>query len=180
MLKLLKKAAPIGVYLLFTLTYDLWREIVEDVVVFHQPLFEAMHQAADDLKLTPALIEELKRQEELALPGEEDFKLVIDLVQDEIGGFIIFLAAEEPQELLAELMADAAEERGFPLEELQAFELEHGLNMREEILVDMEETYGIQAEVGEDRLIYYLVLFDSQDIDDSRSSELVWQENMEN
>lgn len=37
----------------------------------------------------------------------------------------------------------------------------------------MEETYGIQAEVGEDRLIYYLVLFDSQDIDDSRSSELI-------
>jgi len=52
--------------------------------------------------------------------------------------------------------------------------------MREEILVDMEETYGIQAEVGEDRLIYYLVLFDSQDIDDSRSSELIWQEDMEN
>ena len=52
--------------------------------------------------------------------------------------------------------------------------------MREEILVDMEETYGIQAEVGEDHLIYYLVLFDSQDIDDSRSSELIWQEDMEN
>jgi len=165
---------------LFALTYDLWREIVEDVVVSHQPLFEAMHQAADDLELTPALIEELKREEEMALPVDENFKLVIDFVQDEIEGFIIFLAAEVPQEFLAELMADAAEERGFPLEELQAFELEHGLNMREEILVDMEETYGIQAEVGEDRLIYYLVLFDSQDIDDSRSSELIWQEDMEN
>ena len=113
---------------MFALTYDLWREIVEDVVVSHQPLFEAMHQAADDLELTPALIEELKREEELALPGDEHFKLMIDFVQDEIEGFIIFLAAEVPQEFLAELMAGAAEERGFPLEELQAFELEHGLN----------------------------------------------------
>ena len=165
---------------MFALTYDLWREIVEDVVVSHQPLFEAMHQAADDLELTPALIEELKREEEMALPGDEHFKLVIDFVHDEIEGFIIFLAAEVPQEFLAELMADAAEERGFPLEELQAFELEHDLNMRKKILVDMEETYGIQAEVGEDRLIYYLVLFDSQDIDDSMSSELIWQEDMEN
>ena len=165
---------------MFALTYDLWREIVEDVVVSHQPLFEAMHQAADDLELTAALIDELKREEEMALPGDEHFKLVIDFVQDEIEGVIIFLAAEVPQEFLTELMVDAAEERGFPLEELQAFELEHDLNMRKKILVDMEETYGIQAEVGEDRLIYYLVLFDSQDIDDSMSSELIWQEDMEN
>jgi len=56
---------------LFALTYDLWREIVEDVVVSHQPLFEAMHQAADDLELTAALIEELKREEEMALPVDE-------------------------------------------------------------------------------------------------------------
>ena len=165
---------------MFTLTYDLWREIVEDVVVSHQPLFEAMHQAADDLDLTTALIEELKQKEELPLPGDMDFKLVIDFHQDEIEGFIIFLAAEESQELLAQLMADAAEEQGFPLEEVQAFELEHGLNMQEEILLDMEETYGIQAEVGEDLLIYYLVLFDSQDIDDSQSNELVWQEDGDN
>ena len=132
---------------MFTLTYDLWREIVEDVVISHQPLFESMHQAAEDLDLTTALIEELKRQEELPLPGDMDFKLVIDFFQDEIEGFIIFLAAEEPQELLARLMADATEERGFSLKEMQAFELEHGLNMQEEILVEMEETYGIQAEV---------------------------------
>lgn len=165
---------------MFTLTYDLWREIVEDVVVSHQPLFEAMHQAADDLDLTTALIEELKQKEELPLPGDMDFKLVIDFLQDEIEGFIIYLAAEESQELLAQLMADASEVRGFSLEEMQAFELDHGLNMQEEILLDMEETYGIQAEVGEDQLIYYLVLFDSQDIDDSQGSELAWQENADN
>jgi hypothetical protein len=109
-----------------------------------------------------------------------DFKLVIDFLQDEIEGFIIYLAAEESQELLAQLMADASEVRGFSLEEMQAFELDHGLNMQEEILLDMEETYGIQAEVGEDQLIYYLVLFDSQDIDDSQGSELAWQENADN
>ena len=165
---------------MFDLTYDLWREIVEDVVVSHQPLFEAMHQAADDLKLTAALIEELKRKEELNLPGDWNFRLLIDFIKDEIDGFIIFLAAEEPQQLLEQAKSAAAEERGFSLEEMQAFELEHGLNMQEEILVAMEETYGIQAEFGDDRLIYYLVLFDSQDIDDSESSELVWQENMEN
>jgi len=165
---------------LFDLTYDLWREIVEDVVVSHQPLFEAMYQAADDIDLTAALIEELKRKEELNLPGDWNFRLLIDFIKDEIDGFIIFLAAEESQQLLEQAKSAAAEERGFSLEEMQAFELEHGLNMQEEILVAMEETYGIQAEFGDDRLIYYLVLFDSQDIDDSESSELVWQENMKN
>lgn len=165
---------------MFDLTYDLWREIVEDVVVSHQPLFEAMCQAADDIDLTAALIEELKRKEELNLPGDWNFRLLIDFIKDEIDGFIIFLAAEESQQLLEQAKSAAAEERGFSLEEMQAFELEHGLNMQEEILVAMEETYGIQAEFGDDRLIYYLVLFDSQDIDDSESSELVWQENMKN
>lgn len=165
---------------MFTLTYDLWREIVEDVVISHQPLFEAMYQAADDLDLTAALIEELKSKEELNLPGDWNFKLQIDSIQDEIEGFIIFLAAEVPQELLEQAKSAGAEERGFSLEEMQAFEMEHGLNMQEEILVAMEETYGIQAEMGDGWLIYYLVLFDSQDIDDSLTSELVWQEDMEN
>jgi len=165
---------------LFALSYDLWREIVEDVVVSHQPLFEAMYQAADDIDLTAARIDELKSKEELNLPGDWNFRLLIDFIKDEIEGFIIFLAAEEPQQLLEQAKSAAAEERGFSLEEMQAFEMEHGLNMQEEILVAMEETYGIQAEFGDDRLIYYLVLFDSQDIDDSGSSELVWQENMEN
>lgn len=165
---------------MFNLTYDLWREIVEDVVISHQPLFEAMYQAADDLDLTAALIEELKKKEELNLPGDWNFKLQIDFIPDEIEGFIIFLAAEEPQELFEQAKSAGAEERGFPLEEIQAFEMEHGLNMQEEILVAMEETYGVQAEFGEDRLTYYLVLFDSQDIDDSLTSELVWQEDVEN
>lgn len=165
---------------MFALSYDLWREIVEDVVVSHQPLFEAMYQAADDIDLTAARIDELKSKEELNLPGDWNFRLLIDFIKDEIEGFIIFLAAEEPQQLLEQAKSAAAEERGFSLEEMQAFEMEHGLNMQEEILVAMEETYGIQAEFGDDRLIYYLVLFDSQDIDDSGSSELVWQENMEN
>ncbi|MGV8175036.1 MAG: hypothetical protein ACP5OU_04980 [Methanothrix sp.] len=165
---------------MFNLTYDLWREIVEDIVISHQPLFEAMYLAADDLDLTAALIEELKKKEELDLPGDCNFKLQIDFIQDEIEGFIIFLAAEEPQELFEQAKSAGAEERGFSLEEMQAFEMEHGLNMQEEILVAMEETYGVQAEFGDDRLIYYLVIFDSQDIDDSLTSELVWQEDVEN
>ncbi len=166
---------------MFNLTYDLWREIVEDIVISHQPLFEAMYQAADDLDLTAALIEELKNKKELNLPGDSwDFKLLIDFIQDEIEGFIIFLAAEEPQELFEQAKSAAAEERGFSLEEIVAFEMEHGLNMQEEILVAMEETYGVQAEFGDDRLTYYLVIFDSQDIDDSLTSELAWQEDVLN
>ena len=68
----------------------------------------------------------------------------------------------------------------FPWEDVEGFELEHGLDMQEEIFVEMEESYGIRAEVRENEVIYELVIFDSQDIDDSRSGDLAWQEDLEN
>lgn len=166
---------------MFDLTYDLWKEIISEIVLAHQPLFEAMHGAAEDLTLTAALIEELKEKGELQVVSDPwEFKLLIDPIEDMIEGFIIYLAAEEPQELLEQTKAAAASEQGFSSEEIQGFEMEHGLNMQEEILVEMEETYGIQAEMGENELVYTLVIFDSQDIDGSQNSELVWQEDIEN
>ena len=71
---------------------------------------------------------------------------------------------------------EVASDHGFSLEEMEGFELEHGLDMDEEIFVEMEDSYEIQAEVRENEVIYELVIFDSQDIDDSRSSDLAWQE----
>jgi hypothetical protein len=52
--------------------------------------------------------------------------------------------------------------------------------MQEEIFVEMEESYGVRTEVGENEVVYELVIFDSQDIDNSRSSDLAWQEDLEN
>ena len=39
---------------------------------------------------------------------------------------------------------------------------------------------AVRAEVRENEVIYELVIFDSQDIDNSQSSDLAWQEDLEN
>jgi hypothetical protein len=52
--------------------------------------------------------------------------------------------------------------------------------MDEEIFVEMEDIYKIRAEVRDSEIIYELVVFDSQDLDDSRQSDLAWQEDLEN
>jgi hypothetical protein len=166
---------------LFGLTYDIWREIVADVAIAHEPLFTAMHQTAEDLILTSELIEELKQKKEIAVyAGEGEFKLLIDFVEDRIGGFVIVLSATEQLQILEQVKSDVASDRGFSSEEIRDFELEHGLDLQEEILEEIEEIYDVKAELGEDALVYELVVFDSQDIDDSQSSELVWQEDIEN
>jgi hypothetical protein len=66
------------------------------------------------------------------------------------------------------------------MEEIEGFELEHGLNMQEEIFVEMEERYAVRVEARENEVVYELVIFDSQDIDNSQSSDLAWQEDLEN
>jgi hypothetical protein len=171
----------LGAFDLFGLSYDLWKEIIDEIAIAHDSLFAAMHQAADDLELSTALIDELKSKRDLTIANDPwEFRLMIDFIEDKIGGFIIYLATAEQLEIFEEIKANVASDHGFSLEEVEGFELEHGLDLQEEIFVEMEESYGIRAEVRENEVIYELVIFDSQDIDDSRSSDLAWQEDLEN
>jgi hypothetical protein len=166
---------------LFSLTYDIWKEIIEEIAQAHDSLFAAMHQAAEELQLTVALIDDLKSKRELTIANDPwELQLTIEFIEDEINGFIIYLEAKEQQEILEDIKANVASDHGFSLEEIEGFELEHGLNIQEEIFEEMEESYGVRAEVRENAVIYELVIFDSQDIDDSRSSDLAWQEDHEN
>jgi hypothetical protein len=166
---------------LFSLTYDLWMEIIDEIALAHDSLFAAMHQAAEDLQLSAALIDDLKSKRELTIANDPwELQLTIEFIEDKINGFIIYLDAKEPQETLDEIKANVASDHGFSLEDIDGFELEHGLDMQEEIFEEMEESYSIQAEVRENVVIYELVIFDSQDIDNSLSRDLAWQEDLEN
>jgi hypothetical protein len=48
--------------------------------------------------------------------------------------------------------------------------------MDEEIFEAIADSYEIQAEFSENEVLFELVIFDSQDIDDRQMSNLVWQE----
>jgi hypothetical protein len=165
---------------LFSLTYDLWREIIEVIAQAHDSLFAAMHQTAEELQLSAALIDDLKKKRELTIANDPwELQLAIEFIQDEINGFTIFLVAKEPLEILEEIKANVASDQGFSLEDIEGFELEHGLDIQEEIFVEIEEIYGVTAEIRENVVIYELVIFDSQDID-SLSQDLAAQEDYEN
>ncbi len=166
---------------MFSLTYDLWREIIEVIAQAHDSLFAAMHQTAEELQLSAALIDDLKKKRELTIANDPwELQLAIEFIEDEINGFTIFLVAKEPLEILEEIKANVASDQGFSLEDIEGFELEHGLDIQEEIFVEIEEIYGVTAEVRENVVIYELVIFDSQDIDNSLSQDLAAQEDYEN
>lgn len=163
---------------MFSLTYDLWKEIIEDIAIAHDSLFAAMHQAAEELQLTAALVDDLKKKGELTIANEPwELQLTIEFIEDEINGFIIFLIAKEPLEILEEIKANVASDQGFSLEEIDGFELEHGLDIQEEIFVEIEDSYAVTAEIRENVIIYELAIFDSQDIDNSPSHNQAMQEN---
>jgi len=106
-----------------------------------------MHQAAEELQLSAALIDDLKSKRELKIANDPwELRLMIDFIEDKINGFIIYLAAVEPLEILEQIKANVASDHGFSMEEIDGFELEHGLNMQEEIFVEMEASYGVRAE----------------------------------
>ncbi len=166
---------------MFSLTYDLWKEIIEDIALAHESLFAAMHRAAEELQLSAFLIDDLKKKRELTIANDPwEMQLTIEFIEDEINGFIIFLAAKEPLEILEEIKANVVSSHDFSLEEIEGFELEHGLDTQEEIFIAVEERYGVTAEVKENVVIYELVIFDSQDIDNSLSGDLAAQEDHEN
>jgi len=162
---------------MYSLTYNLWLEIIEDVVEFHAPLFEAMHQTADSIEIPKALVEDLKQKGSMEIdtdPGA--FILRIDLLEDRIGGFRIALLAEEEAEIFEQAKAEAAADRGFSREDVEGFEIEHGLEMDGDIIDEMKKSYGVETEISGNSIIFELVVFDSQDIDNSREYDEAWQE----
>ncbi len=159
------------------LTYDLWNEIIEDVIDSHAPLFEAMHQAADEFKLSKEIVEELKLKGVKEIKKEPwHFMLAIELHADEIGGFRISLFSSEDLEAFWLIKSKASADHGLAPEDLEGFEIEHGLEMDEEVFEGIEETYGISAEAHADGVVFELLLFDSQDIDNSMQNEGAWDE----
>lgn len=170
-----------GATCLFNLTYDLWKEIIMDIAQAHESLFDAMNLAAEDLQLTPALIDDLKKTRELTIATDPwELQLAIEFHDDEINGFIIVLVAKEPLEALEEIKANIVSDHGFSLEEIEGFELEHGLDMQEDIFVEIEESYAVTAEIREDLVVYELVIFDSQDLDNSLCGDLSCLEDLGN
>ena len=162
---------------MYNLNYDLWKEIIDDVVFEHSRLFAAMHKAAKEQQLSRTLVDELKNRRDIMIAEEPwHLQLQIDFIEDKINGFKIYVAATEDLEVFELIKAQSAADHGFSLEEMEGFELEHGLDMDEEILEAIEDSYEIQAEFSESEILFDLVIFDSQDIDDSRKSNLAWQE----
>jgi hypothetical protein len=163
---------------LYSLTYDIWNEIIDDAALAHMPLLEAMNQEATQLEISAALIEELKKKGELVIDCDPwRFLLQIEFYVDKIEGFRVFLAASERIEIWEEVKSEVAADHGFSLEEIEGYELELGLDLDEEIFEEIRESYGILAEVAEDGVLFELVLFDSQDIDDRKSCIALWNDD---
>jgi formiminotetrahydrofolate cyclodeaminase len=159
-----------------SLTYDLWNEIIYDAVEAHAILFDAMHQTADQLKLSKELVEDLKQNGMKDIGnGHWHFTLQIDLLEDKIEGFTISLLAAENMELFELSIAKAAANHGISLEEIQGFEIEHGLEMDEEIFENIIESFNVTTEITEDEVIFELVVFDSRDLDNNLESDPTWQ-----
>lgn len=160
---------------MFSLTYDLWIEIIDDVVESHAPLFETMREAVESLDLSDALLDNLKKKGilEIGTP-EERFLLKIDFFEDKIDGFMVSLLASESLEIFETVKAEAVSDKGFSLEDIEGYEIEHGLNIDEEIFAEMEEGYGIFVEMDEDGILFEKEVFNSQDIDNIRENDAAW------
>jgi hypothetical protein len=160
---------------MYSLTYDLWKELISDVIDAHDPLFMAMIHAAEGLSLSKAFVDELK-QKGVKEIGDYPwhFLLEIDHIADHIEGFSISLFASEDRKVFEQIVADAAMARGVSSDDIEGFELEHGLDLDEDIFAEIEDIYDIRAETVENGVFFELVVFDSQDIDNSRESDEAW------
>ena len=156
-------------------TYDLWNDVIETVIRLHAPLFEAMKRAKKDLILSRALVDELKNKGFKEIQERDwNFLLIIESYEDEIGGFKIYLLAAEKSEVYQQSKVNAAIAQSTSMEDLRGFEMEHGLDLNEEIFEAIEDFYDISAESTSDGLLFELVVFDSDDIDDSGRGLETW------
>jgi len=160
---------------LVAITYDLWNDVIDEVIRIHTPLFEAMRRAERYLILSRALVDELKiKGFKEVQEGEWNFLLIIEPYEDEIGGFKIYLLAAETSEVFQQAKVDAAIARSASVDDLRGFEVEHGLDLDDEIFEAMEDSYDISAEVTTNGMLFELVVFDSDDIDDSGKGAESW------
>jgi len=160
---------------LFSLTYDLWIDIIDVIVQAHAPIFETMQEAADSLELSDALLDDLKKKGilEIAIAGKS-FLLKIDFYEDKIDGFMISLLDAESEEVYETIKAEAASDQGFSLEDIEGYEIEHGLDFDEEIFAEMEEGYGVYVEMDQNGILFELEVFNSQDLDNLRKGNAAW------
>jgi hypothetical protein len=153
---------------MFALTYYLWKEILDEVVNAQEPLFLAMQDAANDISVNRELVEELKASEFKEISNEKwHFLLKIELYGDNIGGFGISLLAAEAPEIYEQIKLEAASKYDVSIDDLSGFEAEHGLDMDEEVFKIVEDRFGIDVEYAENGLLFELVVFDSEDIDNT-------------
>lgn len=162
---------------MYDISYELWLEMVERVASEYAPLFSIMHEAAREIPLSRALIEELKSNKRVKLSNDPwQIWLQIDLIEDDIGGFRVYLMACVKRDAMEGLMQLTAEDQGITQEEIRAFEVEHGLDMLGDVLEQIEDGYDILPEIIGESIIFSLVIFDSQDIDDSKGNDIFWSE----
>jgi hypothetical protein len=163
---------------MYELNYHLWQEIIEDIASEYAPLFSIMHEAARELPISRALIDDLKNTKERNISTEPwRMWLHIDPIDDNIGGFRIYLMASEELDAIKELMLETAEDHGISQEEINAFEVEHGLDMLGDVFEVIRDRYEILPEIGGDNVTFSLVAFDSQDIDDSKGNDIFWSDD---
>lgn len=162
------------------LNYELWQEMIEHIASEYASLFSIMHEAAGELPLSRALIDSLKNKTELLISTDPwRMCLQIDLIEDDIGGFRIYLMTSLEMDGMEDLMTETAEELGITQEEINAFEVEHGLDMRGDVFEKIRDEYGIQPEIQGGNIIFSLLVFDSQDIDDCMGNDIFWSEDVQ-
>lgn len=161
---------------MYVLTYELWNSIIENAVDAYASSFEALQNMADSIQLSRKLVENLRKNGSGDLEGyNRQFLLSIEPYDDEIGGFRIILTMVESIETFQKTVADSVASQGFSWEDIVNFETEHGLNLKYEILDRMEEEHAISAEDSGGDLVFELVIFDSEDIDNnSRMGNEAW------
>ena len=160
---------------MYNIDYAIWQEMVEYVVYEYAPLFSILHEAARELPLSRTLIDDLKASGELTVSCEPfRISLQIDPINDNIGGFRIYLMASIELSAMKELMSEVADDQGISQEEIDAFEVEQGLDMLGDIFEEIRDGYDIHPEIKGDDIIFSLLVFDSQDIDDSKGNDIFW------
>lgn len=157
---------------MYNISYDLWNDIIDDCIEAHVPLFEAMRKTAEKIHLSKSQLEELKQKGFNEIYSDPwHFLLKIELYEDKIGGFAITLLAAEMLEVFDQIKVSAANARGVSEEDLDGFEAEHGVDTDEEIFKGMNEGFDIAADPAENGVLFELIVFDSEDIDNSSNMD---------
>ena len=160
---------------MYSLTYDVWNKIIDEIIAVHAPLFDAMQESAESQKITKEIVDELKADGTKAVKkGQWQFLLSIELYGDDIEGFNIALLSAESLEAFEEVEMGILERSGVHFRDISGFEAEFGTDLMDDVIERIEERYNISSEVGSDEIVFQMVVFDSEDIDNSQNSKKTW------